>query len=146
MNTDQIDHAKIAEVFAAQRANRVALKRRSAEERIERLKALREVIARRIHEIDEALHLDLRKPRTGERNSEVGGTFAEIDMAITGLPDWMKPEVVEPSAHFAGNETYIQYEPRGGAAIRRVELPVRDGLLAADPDYCGRQCVHRQAE
>lgn len=113
MSAADVDQAALDRVFAAQRANRVSLKRRSASERIDRLKALREAVSNRIDAIDQALNLDLRKPLAGARNGEIGAVLAEIDTACADLAEWMKPERIEPSPHFAGNDTFIQYEPRG---------------------------------
>ncbi len=108
-----IDVERLDRVFKTQRANRVALKRSTAAQRIARLQRLRDAIAARFDEIEEALHQDLRKPKVGKRNGEINSVFAEIDTAIAELPSWMEPEAIEPSPHFAGNRTFIQYEPRG---------------------------------
>jgi aldehyde dehydrogenase (NAD+) len=108
-----IDEARIARVFAAQRANRLALKRRDAAGRIEVLQKLRAEILRRQADIDEALHQDMRRPRQGAQNREYLSTLGEIDLAINGLGDWMQPDHIEPSPHFKGNDVYVQYEPRG---------------------------------
>ncbi|MET0248673.1 MAG: aldehyde dehydrogenase family protein [Sphingobium sp.] len=113
MTQDHVDKDAIARIFKAQRANRVALKRRDATGRIERLQILRDIIVRRTPEIDEALHRDLRKVKAGARNGEIAGVLGDIDTAVASLADWMQPERIEPSPHFAGNETYVQYEPRG---------------------------------
>ncbi|MCU1599477.1 MAG: aldX [Frankiales bacterium] len=111
MSTDSQDH--ISRVFAAQRANRTALKRQTAEQRAGRLARLRDEITRRADEIDEALHRDMRRARRGLRNPEIQSVLSELETAIAGLDDWMQREHVEPSPVFAGNETYVQYEPRG---------------------------------
>lgn len=113
MSEAAIDHAAIAALFASQRGNRVALKRRTADERIARLQALRAAIVAHTDEIDQALHNDLRKALAGARQGEITSVLAEIDTACAELAGWMAPEPIEPSAHFAGNQTYIQYEPRG---------------------------------
>jgi aldehyde dehydrogenase (NAD+) len=113
MSFEDVDKARLERVFKAQRARRVSLKKSSTEQRISRLQRLRGEVMRRIEAIDAALHEDLRKPKMGQRNSEVGAVIAELDTAIAELPRWVQPEVVEPSPHFAGNRTYIQYEPRG---------------------------------
>jgi len=113
MTEAQLDEPAIARIFAAQRANRVALKKRDAAGRIARLEKLRDVIVRRIPDIDEALHLDLRKAKAGAQNNEIGAVLADLDTAIANVASWMEPEHIEPSPHFAGNETFIQYEPRG---------------------------------
>lgn len=113
MSMAEFDQPAIDRIFAAQRANRVALKRRSAKERIARLAALRAAIVSRTDAINQALNLDLRKPIAGARNAEIGAVMAEIDTACDELAAWMEPERIEPSSHFAGNDTFIQYEPRG---------------------------------
>ncbi|CAM8664703.1 aldehyde dehydrogenase family protein [Sphingobium sp.] len=113
MSVVEFDQQAIERAFAAQRANRVALKRRSADERIARLTALRAAIVARTDAIDRALNLDLRKPLAGARNNEIGSVLAEIDTACAELAVWMAPQRIEPSPHFAGNDTFIQYEPRG---------------------------------
>jgi acyl-CoA reductase-like NAD-dependent aldehyde dehydrogenase len=82
MTTPPIDQDRIAYVFATQRANRATLKRRTATERVARLQQLRDEVARRVDDIDEALHVDLRKPKLGLRNPEVQSVLAEIDDAI----------------------------------------------------------------
>ncbi|MCW2579676.1 MAG: aldX [Blastococcus sp.] len=113
MTGTPVDQTRIQAVFAAQRDNRTALKRRTAAERVARLQELREEVVRRADDIDEALHQDLRKARSGLRNPEIHSVLAELDTAIAELPAWMEPETIEPSAMFAGNSTYVRYEPRG---------------------------------
>jgi aldehyde dehydrogenase (NAD+) len=108
-----MNEQNISRVFAAQRANRVALKRRTAGERIAVLQRLRDEVVRRQVDIDEALFQDMRRARQGAQNREYLSVLSEIDMAIAGLPAWMEPERIEPSPHFKGNDTYVQYEPRG---------------------------------
>jgi len=113
MTREQVDLRHIANVFAAQRAKRVELKRRTAAERIARLERLREIILRHVDEIDQAMHLDLRKPLMGRQNYEISGVISDIDDAVANLAAWMEPKHIEPSPEFAGNETMLQYEPRG---------------------------------
>lgn len=107
----------IKRVFELQRSNRAALKAATAEQRKARLQKLRDVIAARADEIDEALFLDLRKPRLGAQHFEITSVFGEIDLALANLDEWMKPDEVEPSPHFKGNKTYVMYEPRGVVAL-----------------------------
>jgi aldehyde dehydrogenase (NAD+) len=100
-------------VFSAQRANRAALKRRPASERVARLQRLKDEVVRRADDIGRALHEDLRKPLAGLHNPEVYSVLAELDVAIADLPAWMEPQHVEPSPMFAGNAAYVMHEPRG---------------------------------
>jgi aldehyde dehydrogenase (NAD+) len=112
MTIDPEERTRISRVFAAQRENRTELKRRTAEQRAGRLSQLRDEIVRRAHDIDEALHQDMRRPRGGVHNPEIQSVLAELDTAITELAMWMEPARIEPPM-FAGSSAYVQYEPRG---------------------------------
>ena len=103
----------INRIFSLQRANRLALKNATADQRKVKLQKLRDAIVAHANDIDDALLQDLRKPRMGIDHYEIQSVLGEIDIALEGLSEWMKPEEVEPSAHFKGNKTYIHYEPRG---------------------------------
>ena len=107
------ENERYQQVFAAQRANRSALKRQSAAERTARLQRLRDEVVRRADDIGRALHEDLRKPLAGLQNPEIYSVLSELDVAIADLPSWMEPEPVEPSPMVAGNATYVMNEPRG---------------------------------
>jgi aldehyde dehydrogenase (NAD+) len=113
LSVDNPTQQEIERVFALQRANRVALKATTADQRKAKLKTLRDAIIAHADEIDEALFLDLRKPRMGLRHYEIQSVLEEIDTALDGLDQWMRPQAVEPSPHFKGNKVYVQYEPRG---------------------------------
>jgi aldehyde dehydrogenase (NAD+) len=108
-----IETAEMQRVFAAQRANRLTLKRSSAANRSARLLRLRAAIVAQTDAIDAALHADLRKMKMGAKNSEISSVLHDIDETVAHLENWMADEIVEPSPHFSGNQTRIQYEPRG---------------------------------
>ena len=108
-----VSPAEIQRLFALQRGRRAALKAGTAVDRLQRLSRLREAIVAHADEIDEALHLDLRKERQGLKHFEIQSVLQEIDTAVAELGTWMAPEEVTPSPHFAGNRTYVMYEPRG---------------------------------
>jgi aldehyde dehydrogenase (NAD+) len=108
---------EIDRVFQMQRGNRAALKASTAAQRCARLQKLRAAIVAHAEEIDEALYLDLRKPRMGAQHFEITSVLEEIDVALANLDAWMQPEAVPPSAHFAGNEVFVKYEPRGVVAL-----------------------------
>lgn len=115
--TETIDRAELKRVFELQRANRARLKATTSEERKALLLALKAEILRRADDIDQALYDDMRRPKAGARNIEIGSVMGEIAMAVENLDAWMAPEKVEPSKHFVGNDTYIMYEPRGVVLI-----------------------------
>jgi len=107
----------IDRVFQLQRGNRAALKASTAAQRCARLQKLRAAIVAHANEIDEALFLDLRKPRLGAQHFEITSVLDEIDTALANLEQWMQPETVPNSPHFVGNEAYVMYEPRGVVAL-----------------------------
>lgn len=111
--TEAVDVSEIRRVFDAQRANRLALKSSSAQDRCARLLRLRAAIVEHIDEIDQTLHADLRKALAGARNGEIYSVLHDIDEAVANLASWMAEEHIEPSPQFAGNTARIQYEPRG---------------------------------
>lgn len=110
---DQATQENIQRIFELQRGNRLNLKLSTAEQRKAKLQKLRDIIVARADEIDEALHQDLRKQRLGINHYEIQAVLGEIDVALAGLENWMKPEVVEPTPQLGGKKTYIKYEPRG---------------------------------
>jgi aldehyde dehydrogenase (NAD+) len=113
LSMENCSQQEIERIFVLQRANRAALKATTAEQRKAKLQALRNAIVARADEIDEALFLDLRKPRMGLQHYEIQSVLEEIDTALEGLDQWMRPQTVVPSPHFKGNKVYVQYEPRG---------------------------------
>jgi aldehyde dehydrogenase (NAD+) len=113
MQQDRVDRDEIKRVFELQRRNRTALKATTVAQRSETLLRLRAAIVARAEDADAALHADLGKPRMGAQHFEVQAVLADIDETLEHLAEWMAPQIIEPSPRFAGNETFIMYEPRG---------------------------------
>lgn len=103
---------EISRVFELQCQQQWINKVSSAEQRIEKLSRLRQVIQSREQDIRQALYTDLRRPDEVTQ-IEVNGCYAEIDEAITHLSDWMKSTEVEPLPGFEGCREGINYEARG---------------------------------
>jgi aldehyde dehydrogenase (NAD+) len=103
----------IERVFELQRANRWNLKVTSAQERKACLLKLKDAVLGRVDEINQALFDDLRKQMVGLGNAEIYSVLSEIDIAVAGLDEWMKPAPVATQPMFAGNDAYVMYEPRG---------------------------------
>ncbi|QQD17327.1 aldehyde dehydrogenase family protein [Spongiibacter nanhainus] len=101
------------EIYLAQKANLATLKSTRAEKRIAKLQKLRDAVVSHADDIGNAQHADMRKMPLGIQTIEVAAALQDIDDAIAGLQDWMQAEVYEPSPENAGNQTYVQYEPKG---------------------------------
>ncbi len=85
--------------------------------RIEKLKALKEAIAKNEPEIMEALKKDLNKSQFESYATEIGFTLDEIKYTIKHLSDWARPKKVKtPVLHFLSSSR-IYSEPYGVALI-----------------------------
>lgn len=109
-NTIAID--EISEVFDLQTENQWVIRRSTAEQRIEKLERLRDVIRSYESEVKEALFLDLRKNEEAA-SFEMSAVYGDIDDAIASVSEWMKPVVVKTSAAFETARAKLVYEARG---------------------------------
>ena len=104
--------ADLRRIFELQSQQQWVNKASTAEQRIEKLKSLKQAIQSREAAVQEALYADLRKNDFGVQ-AELQSIYEEIDIAVNHLADWMSPVEVEPSAQFAGCRARITYESRG---------------------------------
>ncbi len=107
----------IEQLFHKQRANRAAVKRATAEERIAKLKRLRDAIVEREGAIREAIHKDFRKSATEVDLTETFAALVEIKDAIQSLARWMKPQKVTTPMTLLGTRSWVHHEPKGVVLI-----------------------------
>lgn len=107
----------INEVFVAQRARALALRRSDAPERIEKLRRLVAVVESHREEICAAAAADFSKPRPEVDLTELLPILAEAKHAIRHLEGWMRPHRVPPTLAMLGTSAEIRYEPRGVTLI-----------------------------
>src|SRR5690606_6328017 len=124
---------EIDRLFALQHANRVNLKLSTADQRKAKLQKLRDAILAHAEEIDEALFLDLRKERLGANHYEITSVIEEIDTALDGLAEWMKPQQVEPSPHFRATRSMSNMNP---AACACCSAPGTSRFPWSSPPWC----------
>jgi aldehyde dehydrogenase (NAD+) len=104
--------SEIKRIFELQCQQKWVNKESGAEQRIAKLKRLKQIIQSREEDVRQALYADLG--RTEETSqSELDITYADIDDAIANLASWMSPAEVEPSPMLAGCRERIIYEARG---------------------------------
>ena len=108
---------RIARIFRAQQANRAAVRRTSAGQRIAKLERLRTAIVAREQAIRDAMYADFRKAPSEVDMTEIFAVLLEIKDAIHGLPGWMKPRAVPTPMTLVGTHSAIHHEPRGVALI-----------------------------
>ncbi|MCK8499019.1 aldehyde dehydrogenase family protein [Myxococcus fulvus] len=109
----QADVARLRAAFDALRANRWALSRTTAAERVAKLKRLREAIIARRDELAEAIHQDFRKPALEVELTEIHPTLEELNHTVKHLSSWMKPTRVGTPMLLAGSSAHVRYEARG---------------------------------
>jgi aldehyde dehydrogenase (NAD+) len=107
----------IEALFQDLRANRAAVKRTSAAERIAKLKRLREAIVARAPAIRDAMFKDFRKSATEVDLTEIYAALVEIKDAIGSLARWMKPVHVATPVSLLGTRSWVHHEPRGVVLI-----------------------------
>lgn len=109
--------AEIESAFKRLQANRWKMAQTTADERIARLKKLREVILRRRGDLDAAMWQDFHKPAAEVTLSEFQPVLAEIQHTIKHLKSWMKPKKAPTPLHLFGTKGVVKYEPKGTVLI-----------------------------
>ena len=107
----------ILAAFERQQAHQWTIRRRSAAERVQKLKDLKRAIVADREAILDAMHADFRKNRSEAELSEIQLVLTELNEAIAKVPTWMEPVPVSTPVHAFGTRSRIQYEPRGVVLI-----------------------------
>ena len=108
---------KMHEVFARQEATALRLRTSTAQERIEKIRRLRNAVIAHTNELYEAAYADFRKPQGEVDLAEILPVCVEANDAIRHLKKWMSPKRVWPTMLTLGTRSYIQYQPRGRCLI-----------------------------
>ncbi len=108
--------ADLQRVFDLQSENQWNVKASSADDRKAKLAKLKDAVAAHADDIVAAVQADTRKPEAEIRVTEVGGVMGNIQMNIDGLDDWMKPQMIQPSAN-PDDKAKITHEARGVCLI-----------------------------
>ena len=109
--------SEIDRLFRLQRANRQPLRMTSAEQRREKLRALRDMVLSHRKQIQDALFADFRKPPSETDVSETAAVATEAAHAAKHVKEWMAPKRVGTPAQLAGTASEIRYEPKGQSLI-----------------------------
>ena len=109
--------AEIKRIFERQRATALRLRTSTAEERIAKIKKLRDTLLARSEEFHEAGFKDFRKPPVEVDLTEIITVVVEANDAIRHLKRWMKPKSVMPTPLMLGTQAYVQCEPKGRSLI-----------------------------
>lgn len=109
--------AEIRRIFDKQRATALRLRTSTAEERIAKIKRLRDTVLAYTEQLYEAGEKDFKKPPAEVQLTEILPIVAEANDAIRNLRSWMRPKGVWPTRLMMGTKGYVQYEPKGRCLI-----------------------------
>lgn len=109
--------AEVRRVFEKQFDTAIRLRRSTAEERIAKIKKLKDAVLAHSPALQEAMFKDFRKPAVEVDLTEILPVIAEANDAIRHTKKRMKPQGVWPTILTGGLKGYIQYEPRGRCLI-----------------------------
>ncbi len=109
--------AEIRRVFDRQRDTALRLRSSTADERIAKIKRLRDTFLMHQEAFREAGYKDFKKPPAEVDLTEILPVVAEANDAMRNIRKWMKPTGVWPTRMMMGTKAYIQYEPKGRALI-----------------------------
>ncbi|MES2885316.1 MAG: aldehyde dehydrogenase family protein [Pseudomonadota bacterium] len=109
--------AEVRRVFEKQFDTAIRLRRSTADERVAKIKKLKEAVLAHATQLQEAMHRDFRKPAVEVDLTEILPVIAEANDAIRHTKKRMKPQGVWPTMLTGGLKGYIQFEPRGRTLI-----------------------------
>ncbi|HUR80367.1 MAG TPA: aldehyde dehydrogenase family protein [Thermoanaerobaculia bacterium] len=114
-----IPHAldEIERLYRLQQANRAAVARPTAAQRIGKLKRLEDALLARRDEIRAAMWEDFRKPAEEVDLSEIFPVTSETRHARRHLRRWMRPQRVSTRLALFGTRSTIVHEPKGVVLI-----------------------------
>lgn len=112
-----IEQMQAKNLFENQLHKSIHWRKSSFEERILRLKRLRDWIKNHQEEIRKALWQDFNKPAPEVDLNEIFPVTSEINHAIKNLKSWMAPKKVSTPLPMIGTSAWIQCEPKGRSLI-----------------------------
>ncbi|MFN7453384.1 MAG: aldehyde dehydrogenase family protein [Pseudobdellovibrionaceae bacterium] len=107
----------IAEVFELQKKRRWSNSQSSAEERIQKIRKLKNSILKYEPDLKKAMHMDFKKPAYEVELTEIYPTLEEIHLVIKNLKHWMEPQAVATPLALLGTRSEIHFEARGHVLV-----------------------------
>ena len=109
---------RVQRVYAAQRAACLAQPYPSADERLERLRALKRQTQRYQDLLAEAMSADFGfRPAAESKMLDLLGSVLEANHAVSHLKRWMKPSKRSTELLFLGNSVKVLYQPKGVVGV-----------------------------
>lgn len=105
------------EIFHLQAATALRLRQSTWQERVAKIRKLREAVIARTEDWYRAAQADFGKPAGEVDLAEILPVCLEANDAIRNLKKWMKPQRVRPTLLTLGTRSHVQYVPRGRCLI-----------------------------
>ncbi len=109
--------AEASRLFQGQLETSLALRTTRPEERIAKLRQLRDTVEAHRADIQAALHADLRRPAMEADFADILTVLQEASFTMKHLKGWMKPQRVPTPMLLAGTSSHIRREPMGRCLI-----------------------------
>lgn len=116
-NNASPDYDELHRVFASQAATALRLRQSTWQERVAKIRRLREAVIARTQDVYRAAQADFGKPAGEVDLGEILPVCLEANAAIRHLKQWMKPQRVRPTLLTLGTRSHVQYQPRGRCLI-----------------------------
>lgn len=111
------DKSRMQNVFDAQAATALRLRSSTAQERIAKIRKLRDAVIAHTEDWYRTAYADFKKPQGEVDLAEILPVCVEANDAIRNLKKWMKPKRVWPTLLTLGMRSHVQYLPRGRCLI-----------------------------
>lgn len=108
---------RIQAVFRKQKTHALKLRYSTYEDRLAKLKKLKQAILDNQGEMCEAAYADFRKTPAEVEFAEIFAVLSQLNTAISKLRKWMKPRHVSSGLVLLGTKGHIRHEPKGTALI-----------------------------
>ena len=115
--SDQSPTVQMQQVFESHAATALRLRGSTANERIEKIRKLRDAVIAHTEDWYQAAYADFKKPAGEVDLAEILPICLEANDAIRNLKKWMKPQKVWPTLLTLGTSSYVQSMPRGRCLI-----------------------------
>ena len=115
--TPAFSKTRMQEVFDRQAATALRLRSSTADERIAKIRKLRDAVIAHTEDCYHAAYADFKKPPGEVDLAEILPICVEANDAIRKLKKWMKPTRVWPTLLTGGTRSHVQYVPRGRCLI-----------------------------
>ncbi len=116
---DQInEHAQTAQaIFRRQKEHALSLRSSTVEDRLLRLKKLKQAVLENQVAMCEAAYADFKKTPAEVEFAEIFAVLSQVNHAIAHLRKWMKRKRVPAVRSLLGTRSYVHYEPKGTSLI-----------------------------